>query len=179
MMPVTLLAMLRERSARTTQPTRSAWGRVAAAGVAIGALTGLVVAGGGFIIVPALALLCGLDISTATGTSVLVIAANSFAGFAAYVGYVPIDAHVAGIVTVAAVAGSVVGAHLAGRVRPAALRSTFGAFVLGMAVLVLGKQSRSWGVTGVAAAVAITGVPVVRRRPAVRKARLVRSHATL
>jgi uncharacterized membrane protein YfcA len=140
MMLVTGIAMLRGRveHAHVEGPRR--WARIAAAGVAIGSVTGLVGAGGGFVIVPALALLCRLPMANAIGTSVLVIAASAFAAFAGHAGEVPIHASVAAVVTVAAAIGSLVGSRLAGRARPETLRRTFGWFVLAMAVVVLAKQ---------------------------------------
>ena len=50
-------------------------------GILIGFLSGLVGAGGGFLIIPALVLLTGLPMKTATGTSLFIIAINSLTGF--------------------------------------------------------------------------------------------------
>jgi uncharacterized membrane protein YfcA len=60
-------------------------------GVVVGGVTGLVGAGGGFLIVPALVLLGGLAMREAVGTSLLVIALNSLAGFAGYLSHAEID----------------------------------------------------------------------------------------
>ena len=163
MMLVTGLAMLRGRAVTEVHDARRSWAGIAASGVAIGAVTGLVGAGGGFVIVPALMLLCGLDMQKAIGTSVLVIAANSLAGFGGYVGHVPIDARATGAVLAASVAGSLAGAHVAGRVPPEALRRVFAWFVLVMAVVMLGKQSASWAVAAFAGAVAMAGALAVRK----------------
>ena len=109
-------------------------------GFAVGLLTGTVGAGGGFLVVPALALLGGLPMAAAVGTSVLVIAMNSFAGLVGYLGHVPIAWDLAASVTGAAVAGSFLGSALAGRVPQEGLRKGFGVFVLVMAVFILFKQ---------------------------------------
>jgi uncharacterized membrane protein YfcA len=109
-------------------------------GFAVGLLTGTVGAGGGFLVVPALALLGGLPMATAIGTSVLVIAMNSFAGLLGYLGTVQIAWGLAGTVTGAAVAGSFVGTALAGKVPQEKLRRGFGVFVLVMAAFILAKQ---------------------------------------
>ncbi|MEU3145485.1 MULTISPECIES: sulfite exporter TauE/SafE family protein [unclassified Streptomyces] len=66
-------------------------GRVLLDGTAVGLATGLVGAGGGFLVVPALALLGGLPMPVAVGTSLLVIAMKSAAGFAGYLSTVQID----------------------------------------------------------------------------------------
>jgi uncharacterized membrane protein YfcA len=109
-------------------------------GFAVGLLTGTVGAGGGFLVVPALALLGGMPMPAAIGTSVLVIAMNSFAGLLGYLGQVPIAWGLAGSVTGAAVAGSFLGSALAGRVPQEGLRKGFGYFVLAMAAFILVKQ---------------------------------------
>ncbi|WP_308188688.1 MULTISPECIES: sulfite exporter TauE/SafE family protein [unclassified Streptomyces] len=109
-------------------------------GVVVGLVTGLVGAGGGFLIVPALALLGGLPMGVAVGTSLLVISMKSFAGLAGYLSSVQIDWGLAGIVTAAAVVGSLVGGRLAGRIPQDTLRKGFGWFVVVMGVFVLGQQ---------------------------------------
>jgi uncharacterized membrane protein YfcA len=110
-------------------------------GVVVGLVTGLVGAGGGFLVVPALVLLGGLPMPVAVGTSLLVIAMKSFAGLAGYLSSVSIDWGLAVAVTAMAVVGSVVGALLAGRVPQDHLRQAFGWFVLVMGVLVLGQTA--------------------------------------
>jgi uncharacterized membrane protein YfcA len=116
MMFATAIAMLRgckdelpgaERSVATLSIAR-----VLGVGVIVGALTGLVGAGGGFMIVPALVLLGGMSMRTAIATSLLVIAMKSFAGFAGYIGHVPIDWKIAALVAAAAVVGSISGTLL-------------------------------------------------------------------
>ncbi len=57
-----------------------------AGGIGVGALSGLVGVGGGFLIVPALVLLAGVPMASAVGTSLAVIALNSFTGFLKYLG---------------------------------------------------------------------------------------------
>lgn len=158
-MLVTGFAMLRARHTTDARGAPRRWLRVTASGIVIGALTGLVGAGGGFVIVPALVLLCGLAMPTAIGTSLVVIAANSFAGFAGYVGHVSFDARIAALVTAAAVAGSFGGALLAGRTKPEALRRVFAWFVLAMAAVMIGKQSSWW--LGALVAVLSVGASVV------------------
>jgi hypothetical protein len=97
-------------------------------------------AGGGFLVVPALVLLGGLPIELAVGTSLVVIAMKSFAGFAGYAATVPIDWATGLAISLAAVIGSVGGGLLARRVQPAALRAAFGWFVVAMAIFILGQE---------------------------------------
>ena len=113
--------------------------RVILDGLAVGAVTGLVGAGGGFL-VPALALLGGLAMPVAVGTSLLVIAMKSFAGLAGYLTTVSLDWPLIAGITAAAVAGSFAGAFLASRVPGPVLRKGFGVFVLVMGVFVLTQE---------------------------------------
>jgi uncharacterized membrane protein YfcA len=104
-------------------------------------VTGLVGAGGGFLVVPALALLGGLPMPVAVGTSLLVIAMKSLGGLAGYLSSVHLDWGLVLAVTVAAVLGSVVGGRLAGRIPEDALRKGFGWFVLVMGGFVLVQEA--------------------------------------
>ncbi|MGX1365075.1 putative membrane protein YfcA [Streptomyces canus] len=112
-------------------------------GIAVGLVTGLVGAGGGFLVVPALALLGGLPMTVAVGTSLLVISMKSFAGLAGYLASVHIDWGFAALVTASAVVGSLLGGLLAGRIPQDALRKSFGWFVAVMGIFVLGQQTGS------------------------------------
>lgn len=119
-------------------------------GLVVGLVTGLVGAGGGFLVVPALALLGGLPMPVAVGTSLVVIAMKSFAGLAGYLTSVHIDWRLAGGVTAAALVGALIGARLTARVDPDVLRKAFGWFVLTMSSLILAQEVHP--AVGVAAA---------------------------
>lgn len=156
MMMVTAIAMLRgheaSKSARSAakgcapEQTRPPTPKelpvleVLGEGFVVGAITGLVGAGGGFLVVPALVLLGGLPIQVAVGTSLVVIAMKSFAGFAGYLGSTSVNWTYAALITGAAVFGSVLGARLAGVIPPDKLRKGFAWFVVSMAVFILGQQ---------------------------------------
>ncbi|CAN5923181.1 hypothetical protein BH11MYX4_BH11MYX4_05640 [soil metagenome] len=145
MMFVPALAMMRRRVETTEkaapQPLRgAALARASVLGVGIGLLTGVIGAGGGFVIVPALVLFSGLPMRTAVGTSLLVIAMNSFAGFAGALSHATIPWTLALAITGASVLGSFGGTALAGRVKPQSLRKGFAWFVLGMALWMSFKQ---------------------------------------
>jgi uncharacterized membrane protein YfcA len=109
-------------------------------GLIVGGLTGLVGAGGGFLVVPALNLLGGLSMHAAVATSLLVIAMKSFAGLGGYIAHVNIDFQLAGIVTGAAIVGSLFGGFLSHRISAMLLRRGFGAFVILIACYLLYKE---------------------------------------
>ncbi|MCF6391060.1 sulfite exporter TauE/SafE family protein [Mycobacterium sp. MBM] len=142
MMIATAIAMLRGR--KTIEVTDSAHRmpvpKILAEGLVVGLVTGLVGAGGGFLVVPALALLGGLPMPVAVGTSLVVIAMKSFAGLAGYLTTVHINWTVAGAVTAAAVVGALLGARLTAIINPDALRKTFGWFVLIMSSVILAQE---------------------------------------
>ncbi|MCV7202357.1 anion permease [Mycolicibacterium peregrinum] len=139
-MIATGIAMIRGR--KTCEPTTRTMpvAKVLVMGLGVGVVTGAVGAGGGFLVVPALALLGGLPMPVAVGTSLLVITMNSAAGLAGHLSTVPIDWTIAGAVTAAAVLGSLLGTRLTAHVDPNAVRRAFGWFVLLMASLILGQE---------------------------------------
>ena len=112
--------------------------RLGATGLLTGMLTGLLGAGGGFIIVPSLLLVGRLPVRTAIGTSLLVIALNCGAGILGFLGKVPIRWSLGFAFATASIAGILVGAGIAARTRPARLRKGFAIFVLlaGVAILI-------------------------------------------
>lgn len=145
MMLVTAFAMMRGRKSNgdpevSHEGAKLPIAKIVAEGLVVGAVTGLVGAGGGFLVVPALVLLGGLPMGVAVGTSLLVIAMKSFAGFAGYLSSVSIPWSIAGMVVVAAVLGSVLGARLVKLVPADRLRKGFGWFVVVMAVFILGQE---------------------------------------
>jgi uncharacterized membrane protein YfcA len=142
MMIATAVAMLRGRRGESpaVQPERLPVAKVIAEGLVVGVVTGLVGAGGGFLVVPALALLGGLPMPIAVGTSLVVIAMKSFAGFAGYLSSVQVDWTMAAMVTAAAVVGGLIGARLTSMVDPDALRKAFGWFVLLMSSVILAQE---------------------------------------
>ncbi len=78
--------MLLRRESDTSGHTPHGWLSILAGGLAVGAMTGLLGVGGGFLIVPALILLVGLPMKEAVGTSLAVIALNSASALAGHLG---------------------------------------------------------------------------------------------
>jgi len=111
-------------------------------GTVVGVLTGIVGAGGGFLIIPALVLFAKLPMKKAVGTSLLIIAAKSLIGF---IGDVQrygdqLDWTLLLTVTTIAVFGIFVGIYLNNFIDGKKLKKGFGWFVLLMAVYIIAKQ---------------------------------------
>ena len=133
--------LLRRPAAPSPRASRRASAAVLALqGAAIGALTGLVGAGGGFLFVPAFALLAGMPIARAIGTSLVVIAASALAALAGQLSHVALRLDVAVPLTAAAIAGAWLGGRLARRASEAWLRRGFGIFILAVAAWMLARS---------------------------------------
>ncbi len=116
-------------------------GKVALRGVLVGILTGLVGAGGGFLIVPSFVLLVGLEMKMAIGTSLLVIATNSTIGFVSdFQKAQTINWSFLLLFSGLALFGVVVGNNLAQYLSNAKLKTVFGWFVLAMGVFIVIKE---------------------------------------
>jgi uncharacterized membrane protein YfcA len=141
MMVVSGIAMLRPRghgSDPTPKPF-SLW-KVGLEGLLVGGFTGLVGAGGGFLVVPALVIFGGMEMRKAIGTSLLVIALKAFTGLAGYLSHVSIDLKLASLVSAVAVVGTLLGSALSRRVSTEQLRRGFAWVVLSVAGFILYKQ---------------------------------------
>jgi uncharacterized protein len=113
---------------------------IALEGGAVGLLTGIVGAGGGFLIIPALVLLARLPMKMAIGTSLLIIAAKSLIGFVGDIGQQAIDWQFLALFTALSVIGIFVGSYLTRFIPGEKLKLAFGWFVLGMAIFILWKE---------------------------------------
>ena len=112
-------------------------------GLGIGILTGLVGVGGGFAIVPALVLLGKVPMKEAIGTSLLIIALNSVAGFIGYVGQVPLDYPLMVSFTFIAAIGILLGSYLSNFVDARNLQKGFAYFLMAIAAFILFQQRDS------------------------------------
>ena len=116
--------------------------KIVADGLAVGALTGIVGVGGGFLIVPALVLLGGLSMHLAVGTSLMIIAMKSASGFLKYLDVLDrfeltLDWFVLGIVTASGILGTFAGHSLSGRIPQSSLRRIFAVFLLLMGAWIM------------------------------------------
>lgn len=123
---------------------RETW-KIAADGLVVGVITGLVGVGGGFLIVPALVLLGGLPIHTAVATSLVIIALKSYSGFYKYLDVLDtqnleLDWPTLMLVTALGIAGSFGGAKIAKRLPQEKLKKGFGLFLIVMGVYILARS---------------------------------------
>lgn len=109
-------------------------------GLAIGFITGLLGAGGGFLIIPALVLFVKLPMKTAIGTSLVIIAINSIFGFLFSLKQTPLDWEILLLFTGLAIIGIYLGSLWAEKIPGNILKKLFGWFVLLMAVYILIKE---------------------------------------
>jgi hypothetical protein len=110
--------------------------RTLAGGLVVGFLTGLLGVGGGFLIIPVLVLALGLPMPTAIGTSLVVVAINSAAGFAAHAGEATVDVPVTLAFTGAAVVAAMVSGRVGAHIHTDRLRRWFAWLVLTVAGLI-------------------------------------------
>ena len=109
-------------------------------GAVVGVLTGLVGAGGGFLIIPALVIFSKLPMKQAVGTSLLIIAAKSLFGFTGDLGKQTMDWQLLFTVTGLAIVGIFIGNVLAKKVSANSLKKGFGWFVLVMGIYIIIKE---------------------------------------
>jgi uncharacterized membrane protein YfcA len=110
-------------------------------GTVVGVLTGLVGAGGGFLIIPALVLLAKMPMKLAVGTSLFIIAAKSLIGFLGDLkGTQQIDWHILFYFTLASILGIFIGIFLSKKIDGNKLKTGFGWFVLLMGIYIILKE---------------------------------------
>jgi uncharacterized membrane protein YfcA len=114
---------------------------ILAEGAIVGVVTGLVGAGGGFLIIPALVLLAKLPMKQAVGTSLMIIAAKSLIGFVGDMrGDELIDWSFLATFSSIAVVGILLGSWLSKRIPGEKLKPAFGWFVLVMGTYIIVKE---------------------------------------
>jgi uncharacterized protein len=144
-MLVAAVGMLRQRNSGLEPKVRARW-KVAIDGLAVGALTGFVGVGGGFLIIPALILLGGLSPAIAVGTSLVIIAIKSLAGFAKYLSVLErldlsVDWTIIGIFIVLGGLGSLLGGWLGRRLPAEIFKRGFALMLLVVAAGILADAS--------------------------------------
>ena len=109
-------------------------------GILVGAFTGLVGVGGGFLLVPTLVLLASVPMKKAVGSSLLIISLNSMAGVLGYLGSVPIQWSFLTAFSFLTVVGISLGSQLTRYVSQSALKKGFSIFLILMGLFILYKN---------------------------------------
>ena len=102
----------------------------------IGILSGIVGVGGGFLIVPTLVLLMGLDMKKAVGTSLFVICINSFSGVIGHFKLYPPPWEIIGKFIVFSGLGMLIGVFLSQKIDATRLKKIFSYFLIGMGLFI-------------------------------------------
>ena len=140
LMVLASVSMIKGRREKIQDPDQMRVGLIIFEGSIIGFLTGLVGAGGGFLIIPALVFLTGLPFKTAVGTSLFIIAINSMAGFLGDVFNHSIDWNFLLRITAIAVIGILMGNLFSKRIAAVHLRKAFGWITLAMGCWIIFKE---------------------------------------
>lgn len=111
--------------------------RAVPVGLGVGFLTGLFGVGGGFLIVPALVLLLGVEMSAAIGTSLVIVTANSSSGLLAYLGDLSLDWRITAVFTATAIGGSLIAGRYGKHVDTTRLQKWFAYLIFAVAAFVL------------------------------------------
>lgn len=109
-------------------------------GLVIGAITGLIGAGGGFLYVPALVLWARIPMKKAVGTSLIIISINSLIGFIGDVQTLSIDWSFLLLFSAIAILGILIGVSLSKYISSKKLKKSFGIFILVMAIYIIFKE---------------------------------------
>jgi uncharacterized membrane protein YfcA len=117
---------------------------IALYGIAVGLVTGLLGAGGGFLLIPALTVLLRLPIKKAIGTSLVIITLNSLIGFADDVTHHTMDWPLLFTITGISVVGILIGSMIGRRVEGRVLKKGFGWFVLLMGIYIIFHELTGW-----------------------------------
>lgn len=115
--------------------------KIIAEGLIVGVITGLVGAGGGFLIVPALVILLGMPMKQAVGTSLVIISIKSLVGFLGDIGSgQEIEWNFILTFTAFSMAGMFIGLYLNRFISSTILKKVFGWFIVIMAIFILLKE---------------------------------------
>lgn len=109
-------------------------------GSIVGILTGLVGAGGGFMIIPALVNLLKTPMKVAIGTSLVIISLNSLIGFFSSINNVAVDWKLLATISSIAIVGIIIGSQLSKKIDGRKLKPAFGWFILVMGIYIIIKE---------------------------------------
>jgi len=129
------------RSAELEPSTEKFYFKLPMLGFGVGLLTGLVGAGGGFLIIPSLILFANVDMKKAVGTSLLIITINSYVGFLSTQGFIEtIDWNLLLTFTSLSIVGILIGISIQSKIPQKNLKQYFGYFIIVIACYIVYKE---------------------------------------
>lgn len=137
MLSIGIMLFIRGEAASVEKTTAKPILLVVTSGAGVGFLTGVLGVGGGFLVVPALVMLVGLPVQVAVGTSLVVIAMNSAAGFLGHAGGASFDPAMMLVFVTAGLAGTFAGTKISRRISSSKLQKAFAGFVILLAFFLL------------------------------------------
>jgi uncharacterized protein len=133
-----MIQPIREKS--TNQELKLNHPALFAQGVFIGLIAGLVGAGGGFLIIPALLIMTKLPMKTAVGTSLFIVAAQSLLGFLGDISTQKLDWHLLFVFAICSIIGVFIGGFLSKKISGEKLKKVFGWFILLIGIYIIFKE---------------------------------------
>ena len=138
---ISMIKPSKTTKAPSSQSAAARYTLISVEGFIVGAITGFVGAGGGFLTIPALVILLGMEMKTAIGTSLMIIAIKSLFGFFATTPDLgSLDWNMLSIFTGIAFIGIVIGGRLNRLISSETLKPGFGWFVLLMGGYILARE---------------------------------------
>ncbi len=139
-----MLRKIKDKPRKRLLPGELTWLAIGSWGLVVGFISGMVGAGGGFMIIPILVVLMELPIKTAMGTSLAIITIQSLTGFSGdLLAHTPIDWAFILKFTAVAMLGMWTGSTIALKSKPEKLRKAFGVFVMLMGLLIVIMEMRA------------------------------------
>lgn len=132
--------LIKRRDPKDLPKQRNIW-PVVLSGAAVGFLAGFLGVGGGFMIVPSLVLFLGIPMKPATGTSLLVISANSAVALLGHRGGLNAGGTILLELVPVALAAMYIGVRLAQKLSAHQLREIFGVFVIGLGIFIVAHNA--------------------------------------
>lgn len=140
LMVVASMSMVRKDYKADSQHHSHKYSVILLQGILVGGITGIVGAGGGFLIIPVLVNILRLPMKTAVGTSLVIIALNSLLGFLFSLSSITVQWSLMLSITFIAVAGILIGSYLSNGIDGKKLKPAFGWFVLIMGIYIIVKE---------------------------------------
>jgi uncharacterized membrane protein YfcA len=140
LMLVSAITMILDKKPELEETTPPRLGLLVAQGVGVGFVTGLIGAGGGFLIIPALVKFAKVPIFRAIGTSLFIIAVNSLLGFGGDINRMAVDWQFLLTFAFFTALGIIIGGRFAKKIPGSKLKPIFGWFILGIGGYILIKE---------------------------------------